>query len=310
MSEKIKELLHQSHEFIANISKINAFSAEYSIFSSCVFSSLAKSYEFLVYSHADLHSDGLFFSASTLRGIAEDLITLKFISTLEYEKRDKVVLILQLIELKEKLKNQQAFFDKYRPFQPVLQNPPSTASAEVLKKLKIEKHKIWCEAGWPNLRKYKNPPTREIATKLAPGALDLLYDFIYRLTSSTVHFSPQMLLRLGWGLIDAEGKKFSGHYSTKNMMPYYKKFCQIYGALLLCLYFEFFGEYLSLTPEIRKIVFSIRTEIILDNRWPEMVTFEEINQPVPQIYSEYPVLYSEMHAQVVERFRDGFIVKG
>ncbi|MEK0177924.1 DUF5677 domain-containing protein [Microcoleus anatoxicus] len=306
MSSQVEELLHQVHEFVTDfIIQIKVSKSEYSVFSSCLRASLAKSYEFLLFSHRDAESEGYFFAVSTLRGITEDLIVLKFISKLDYTKRERLLQGLQLIEVHERMTRQQAFFEKYRPFQPVL---GWTDTSPSLDQLESEIQTIWSESGWTNFRKKGIPPVRDMAAKLAPGILDLLYDFIYRLTSSTVHFTPQTLLRLGWGLIEEGGNSFSGGYSVKHLTPYYKKFCQIYGGLLFCLYFEFFEHDMILTTTVKNIISSIREAILLDNRWPEMITFEEMNKAVPQFYHEQPILYATMHAAVIEKFREGFIV--
>lgn len=305
VSSKIEELLNQIHEFVADFTKIEVSKSEYSFFSSCLRASLAKSYEFLLFSHSDSESEGYLFAVSTLRGITEDLIVLKFISTLEQKKCERILQILQLIEIHERVTRQQAFFEKYRPFQPVL---GWTEASPSLDQLKDEMRTIWSESGWTNFKGKGIPPVREMADKIAPGVLDLLYDFIYRLTSSTVHFTPQTLLRFGWGEIGEDGESFLGGYSVKHLAPYYKKFCQTYGALLFCLYFEFFVQNIDPTAAVENSILSIREAILLDNRWPEMITFEEMNKTVPQFYREQPMLYATMHAMVIEKFRKGFIV--
>jgi Family of unknown function (DUF5677) len=305
VSSQVEELLHQIHEFVTDFTQIKVSKSEYSFFSSCLRASLSKSYEFLLFSHKDTEAEEYFFAVSTLRGIAEDLIVLKFISKLDHPKRERLLQCLQLIEIYERVTRQQTFFEKYRPFQPVLGWTDTSSS---LDQLECEVQTIWSESGWTNFRRKGIPPVREMAAKLAPGILDLLYDFIYRLTSSNVHFTPQTLLRLGWGLIEESDDSFSGGYSVKHLTPYYKKFCQIYGGLLFCLYFEFFAQDMISTTMVENTISSIREAILLDNRWPEMITFEEMNKAVPQFYREQPILYATMHAAVIEKFRKGFIV--
>jgi hypothetical protein len=61
------------------------------------------------------------------------------------------------------------------------------------------------------------------------------------------------------------------------------------------------------TTAVTSILSSIREAILLDNRWPEMIAFEEMNKAVPQFYREQPILYATMHAAVIEKFREGFI---
>ncbi len=120
MSSQVEELLHQIHEFVTDFTQTKVSKSEFSFFLACLRASLAKSYEFLLFSHRDTESEGYFFAVSTLRGITEDLIVLKFISQLDCTKRERLLQGLQLIEVHERVTRQQAFFEKYRPFQPVL----------------------------------------------------------------------------------------------------------------------------------------------------------------------------------------------
>ena len=114
--------------------------------------------------------------------------------------------------------------------------------------------------------------------KSDPGLLDIVYNFIYRLTSGTVHFNPQMLLRSGWG--DRSMKEIK--VSPRNMDLYYISLNQIYGSFLLCLYFEFFGRFLRPRQEEKIMIKELRECLQGRFRWPEMVTFEEMNIDVPK----------------------------
>lgn len=307
MSIEIESFLGQIDEFMTVTAQYRHSPSEYSAFSACLHSSLIKNYEFLQFAYSNAEFEGHFFALGTLRGITEDLIVLRFVSKLESQKRDKLLAGLQLIEMYKRITQQMAFFGKYRPFQPVLGWTGETPSFD---NVKDEVQTIWRESGWTNFKVKMGgeimPPVRQLAEKLPSGTLDLLYDFIYRLTSSTVHFSSQSLLRLGWGKIDDE-RNMSGTISVKHIAPYYMKFCRIYGALLFCLYFEFFSQDIAPTTAVESVIMSVREAILKDNRWPEMITFEEMNKEVPQFYQEQPALYITMHAAVIERFRQGFM---
>ncbi|MGH3848465.1 MAG: hypothetical protein ACRDRT_01975, partial [Pseudonocardiaceae bacterium] len=56
----------------------------------------------------------------------------------------------------------------------------------------------------------------------------------------------------------------------------------VYGAFLFCVYFEFFGNFLRPGPKVTNRVNEIRKELLMTPRWPEMVTFEEMNLPTPK----------------------------
>jgi hypothetical protein len=143
--------------------------------------------------------------------------------------------------------------------------------------------------------------------KLAPGILDILYDFIYRLTSSNVHFSIQSLFRMSWGEI--RGDEFKDGISVNNMSHYYETYCKIYGPLLFSFYFEFFEDELGATHVEQTVIQAIRKHLIEKARWPELITFEEMNLPVPKAYHDQPLPNMAVHKYFVEILKDGFINK-
>jgi Family of unknown function (DUF5677) len=302
-TEKINDLLIHIANFVADFSQVSFSPDSFSIFLSCLRSSLAKNYEFCQFTYNDKVSpEAYFFSLSSLRGIIEDLIVLGFISKLNHESREILIASLKSIDCNESLLRQKEFFEKYRPFQEIL-NPRRDDSS--LQRTQDRAQAIWRENGWPrfNLRKRALPPVRELAERLSPDALDLLYDFIYRLTSSTVHFSPQTLLRLGWGELDGKVT-----FSVKHFSDYYTKFCQVYNILLLCLYFELFEEHLPVNILFKNAISELREEILSYTRWPEMITFEEMNIKAPKQYKNNPLPYILTHYHIFEKFRQGFLL--
>ena len=70
-------------------------------------------------------------------------------------------------------------------------------------------------------------------------------------------------------------------FSSSHMGPYYLAVNQVYGSYLLCLYFEFFGEFLEPSQEEENAIAELRKYLLERPRWPEMVTFEEMNVPDP-----------------------------
>jgi hypothetical protein len=105
--------------------------------------------------------------------------------------------------------------------------------------------------------------------------LESLYDYLYFATSNFVHFNPQTLLRMGWGDINKHFK-----FTVSNMSPYYRSFASFYGAIL------FLGFHAAFASEALKTDCSKEVAEILDlishvHRWPEVITFEEMNQRPP-----------------------------
>jgi Family of unknown function (DUF5677) len=205
--------------------------------------------------------------------MCEDLIVLRFIGKMPPKDRQHLLIALSGQELASKVKLQDNFFTTIRPQQPVLRLK-DVDNAIALSEAAARA--VWNRHGWPNLHKGAIPQIRQIAEKQGLHQLAVLYDYLYRLTSSGVHFNVQSLLRSGWGPTPAEFI-----FSAKNFHPYFADYCSLYGAFLFCLYFEFFGAVLRPTAKERAIIDDIRKDVIYTRRWPEMVTYEEMNQKPP-----------------------------
>ena len=94
------------------------------------------------------------------------------------------------------------------------------------------------------------------------------------------------------------------------MGPYYLAVNQVYGSYLLCLYFEFFGEFLQPNQEEENTVTELRKYLLERPRWPEMVTFEEMNVPDP--LAKYNIILRAMLVFMIKEkssimVEDGFI---
>ena len=238
-------------------------------------------------------SNSAFFLVPALRGITEEIIYLRFLSRFAHESREQVVYNMIQLEVEKGLKYQKSFFQTFRPFQPIL--PLATIDTT---DIKDQLRSFWQKNGWPRLNQ-EIPPTREIAEKSDPVLLHIVYDFIYRLTSGTVHFNPQVLLRSGWGNDSA-----CITFSSRNMGAYYLAVSQIYGSYLLCLYFELFGRFLRPNQKEKYAVKEVRGYLLSVFRWPEMITFEEMNIDVPQPKYWPTAIIHVIYNTVME---DGFI---
>ncbi len=107
--------------------------------------------------------------------------------------------------------------------------------------------------------------------------LKRIYDFIYSITSEVVHFSPRLILRSVWGT-DTEST-----YSSKNFSLYYVNFCQIYSLFLFIRLCRVFRSKLNLSSDFMKTVRALEDIINHFLRWPEAVTFEEMNIEPPNM---------------------------
>lgn len=250
-------------------------------YSTCVKFALARAFGFAsVAAQAELSS--AFFLVPALRAVTEDLILFRFLSkTGSVDERDMVIRNLMQMDVHKQVDYQHRFFSKFRPFQPVL-SPQNTVDQE-LEKARVELADYWRQHGWPGFADKKPmPPVRELAQKSDPGLMEVVYDFIYRLASGEVHSTPRALLRLGWGTSQPpNSRRLSARFSTENLADYYLDVAQIYGTYILCLWFEFFSEQLDAGEHEGAAVAALRKYLLSRPRWPEMVTFEEMNFPAP-----------------------------
>ncbi len=239
-------------------------------FQNCVTASFAKAYEFNVLVNSSNEGSTAFFLTAGLRSICEDLILLRYLGALSKANREQFIVDSMAHEVLVNLRDQKQFFTENRRFQMIL-NPPADIEVRIdqlIGKLQV----FWKHRGW-NLRgKNTMPQIRQLAKR---RGVETLYDYIYRLTCDVVHFNPQVLLRSGWGgLPEVE-------FSTHNFDLYYRNFAAIYGALLFCLYFQLLKRFLKPSRKVFKIVKQIEKSLKDLNRWPELVTFEEMNVKPP-----------------------------
>jgi len=141
---------------------------------------------------------------------------------------------------------QHKFFQNRRPFQPVFSGRPKQA-----------------------LPRASLPPTRNMALEVD---LDDLYDFMYAITSDVVHFNPLVIIRNAWG----ETKERLQH-SVDNFDRYYADFCQTYSLFFLCEFARAFSFELSFSSEYLVSIGKLEEGLTEKLRWPEAVTFEEMN---------------------------------
>ena len=231
-------------------------------FEQAIKAAFVKAYEFNTQA-IDIDDKNIYFVLSTLRGICEDYIVLKFIFDKLNADKDEIVILKLSEELFKSALVQWKFFEKNHPNQFLYyQSDFQDKANDCRSKLRslITKNGINCKDSLPTVRDMaKHSDLLE------------LYEYLYHATSSLVHFNPRILLRMGWGnLPDIQ-------FSTKNFNDYYKDFAHFYGTFL----FSTFGKWLL---NINLLDSSAKTELQkfddllnAEDRWPELVTFEEMN---------------------------------
>jgi hypothetical protein len=246
---------------------------------------LAKSFDFNSYV-ANLNSGAhSFYHTATLRGLCEDLIVLKAIRRIPAQDRSILIAHMQLANVLESMKIQGEFFRKNRPQQPVIS--PKNAGVD-LKTHQAKIREIYDRYGF-----LKNGRTtvKQLAKK---AELLEVYEFFYAATSKWVHFSPQILMRMGWTDEMKPGAIYT--FSTSHFSNYYFGFNAVYGTYLFALFCEEFADDIGLNVKISKYIEQFGLWLGSLSLWPEVATLEELNVKRPNIY-EVMKIVAERRAQ-------------
>ncbi|HEY8100392.1 MAG TPA: DUF5677 domain-containing protein [Burkholderiaceae bacterium] len=210
-----------------------------------------KCFEFAVFSCGLEPKSHAYFLAPALRGICEDFIALSYLQGKKsLNERNELLKNRMLLLVFEAAAKQQAFFQKRRAFQPVFSSKP-----------KVEPPKTML------------PPTRNMASEVA---LEDMYDFMYAITSDVVHFNPRVIIRNAWS---KDRERFD--HSVNNFDVYYADFCQTYGIYFLCLFARAFQPELMFSSAYMDTATKLEAWLDEKLRWPEAVTFEEMNVEGP-----------------------------
>ena len=269
------------------------------LFSYCLSSSVVRAFDFLIL-ESSIDPQRSYFLVPFLRSITEDVILLRFLLSTSHEEREVYIGSVMNSTAVKHIDIQLKFFRTFRPFQSIFAYGED--AKDVDKRSRDNIVSFWQRNGFPKFKgRAHMPPVGQIAEKSGEDILNIVYEYMYRLTSTTVHFSPKSLLRLGWGpRIDMDTVTFD----TKNLSPYFRAVNRIYGSYLLCLYFELFRDYLRRDQDAQGAVDELRNRIVRVFRWPEIVTFEEMNVPIPEVKELSAVVLFAHYSRAMD---DGFI---
>ncbi len=225
------------------------------------------------------NNDEAFLFLSGLRGIAEDLIVLKYSLKFAPSTRATYFQKVRELNLRQCILAQKNFFESNNPFQYVvgIKNSMQEAQAKYDDARKALQE-FWKTNGFP-----KNGPTvKEMSEAVG---LATVYNYIYFAASNFVHFNPHALFRTGWGPMDGP---FT--FSIENFGGYYRDLAAVYGAILYLGFAVSFGSLLQKEGELRTGITEIESILVRTPRWPELVTFEELNLPGPE-YDSSPLMH-------------------
>lgn len=248
----------------------------------CIKASISKCIDFNVIVNRKRHNlDEAFLLVSGLRGIAEEMIALKYSLRFSPSEREEYFSYLMLLNCSEGILAQKQFFDANNPFQQVIGSRQTVDQT----RQDVETSRKRIQAFWKSKgsAKKNGPTIRDMAQAVH---LEATYEYIYFAASNFVHFNPHALLRTGWG---PEGGPFT--FSVGNFGGYYRDLAAFYGAII---YIGFASTFGSLFPEQRQFgedVAEVEDILVRTPRWPELITFEELNLPVPE-QSPFPMLHA------------------
>ncbi|MDE0510849.1 MAG: DUF5677 domain-containing protein [Gammaproteobacteria bacterium] len=234
-------------------------------------SAIAKCLDFNITANDALNKTRTsFFLIGNTRAICEDLIYTSFLSSIEKSQANKFASLFMYRSNLNSVYAQTRFFAQNNPLQPSFGSLIPLAQQETnIRGVKTDLKQLWRQHG------VTSPTVENISKKMG---LETTYGYIYHMTSNFVHFNPSILLRLGWGNEPVGPFNFSVNHFTH----YYSSVSRFLGAILFYGYCSRFPD--KFTDKFSEEYIKFITSRLESNvRWPEIVTFEEMNMEMPNI---------------------------
>ena len=238
-------------------------------FNVVVTASFIKQLEFLKQINLETNKSNIFFFMPVMRGLCEDLITLKFIKEKFPRDKHKIIKLLMNQENYTRLRSQSDFFKKYKSNQMVLSHKLYSSYkqirsglSDILKRNGINSNKL--------------PPVEKMAKEI--DMVDI-YNYLYTASTDLVHFRVGTLLKMGWSA--TQNSKNTFRFSTKNFYIYYDYFLCFYSTFLFVEFTKTFKSILDIKNRKWEIIKELDSSILNCYKYPELVTYEELNLKRP-----------------------------
>jgi len=238
------------------------------IYQCYVIAAFSKSFEFNLLVNKNSDSKNSFFYTPSLRGICEDIITLQFLKKHKALDKDKLLQSYTMIQLVDMVETQTKFFSKNHKQQIIF----DITDKETIR----SDNTITLKEQWAKIGMNKDKLFPSVSHMAVDGGLVELYDYLYSATSDMVHFSPHNLMRNGWSKSDSPTTHY---FSTENFSKYYSLFNEFYGGYLFVKFTTIFKKELKLSHNVVELIKILEGDLFSDSRWPELITFEEMNVP-------------------------------
>ncbi len=245
-------------------------------FYSCVLAAaLSKLYDYCVWALKTRGKRGEHHWASAvLRGSTEEIILLSALREMSTEDRNRMIRLRVDYELCNDSAIQTRFFAVQERLQSVL--PPMPDAEQRMGAAQQGMESIWKTYGLDGGRNALGN-MRNLARTTGLGEF---YDYFYALTSRMVHFSPRILMRQGWG--HHEDGVLHAEFHASNFRRYYTAYVRVYSCLLLREFINRFAGDLALPAEFGHTADQLH-KAIQEQRYPELVTYEEMNLAPPNL---------------------------
>ena len=201
--------------------------------------------------------------------MCEDLIYCSLFRLIGQQTSDELVVKLNRLALLRNLHAQTRFFALNNPLQPTLGSfKESTEQKVAIEQASAAVNDVWKRIGLDHC-----PPSIWRLSRRV--GLETTYDYAYHLTSNFVHFNPGQLLRTGWGPMDGP---FS--FCVDNFEEYFSNLARFLGALVFLGYCHLASD--KFEPDAaNRYADTIAIRLQGNFRWPEITTYEEMNQTWP-----------------------------
>lgn len=234
-------------------------------------SAMAKCLDFNIAAH-DVSEGSLepFFLAANCRSICEELIYVAFFRSLDSRGANEIAMAISEVMHRKSVLSQTRFFAANNSLQPTHGAlVPATEQQQSLRSAEQRLSRLWSQHGFSESGR---TTVRDVSRRVR---LNTTYDYVYHMTSNYVHFNPTHLFKMGWGPMEGP---FT--FSVKHFDGYYRHVARFLGAMFFMGYVLMFSKRLS--KMLSKEYIEIVTATLESNiRWPEVITFEEMNQHPP-----------------------------
>ena len=215
-----------------------------------------------------------FFLVANCRSISEELIYVALLRSMKTNESNALSIAISSVMHRKSVLAQARFFAINDSLQPTIGGLiPADEQERELSNAEQRLRRLWAHHGFSGANRAS---VRNLSRRVG---LKTTYDYVYHLTSNYVHFNPTHLFKMGWGPIQGP---FT--FSVRHFSRYYLYLARFLGAMLFLGYSFLFSERLG--PDIVKTFIKTVTSTLESGvRWPEIITFEEMNREPPREYS-------------------------